>query len=269
MNRQNLALNCVWGDFMFYQNHYSLVNDRVKLENGIDFSFPLHLHSSYEFIVVTEGEMSVTVDGVPYLLHQEDALLIFPNQVHSLETIKHSCHFLCIFPQKLVQAYTKLVASKVPCDNRFRPDFTYVERLASITQNDSIMNVKGILYSLCGQFDSGREYKDNKSGDEELISRIFHFVETNYSTDCSLEALSKNTAYHYVYLSKYFKRCTGISFTDYVNRYRISEACYILQNSSQTILKTAYDCGFDSLRSFNRNFKNIMGITPSEYQTNM
>lgn len=252
---------------MFYQNHSSLETERLKLENGVDFSFPPHLHSSYEFIVVTEGEMEVTVDGKSYLLHEEDALLLFPNQVHSLETKKHSCHFLCIFSPKLVQAYSKLISAKVPVDNSFRPDFSLVEKLASITSNDSIMNVKGALYSLCGKFAENREYYERKSSDDELISRIFRFVENNFAGDCSLDALSKHTSYHYVYLSKYFKRCTGVSFTDYVNRYRISEACYILQNSSQTILQTAFDCGFDSLRSFNRNFKNIMGMSPSAYQT--
>lgn len=254
---------------MFYQNHSSLVKERLKLENGIDFSFPLHLHSSFEFIVITEGEMNVTVDGKLYTLREEEALLIFPNQVHSLETKEHSCHFLCIFSPKLVQAYTKLVSDKVPADNSFRPEFSMVERLASLTSTDSIMNVKGTLYSICSQFDAARQYSIRKNGDDDLISKLFRFVETNFNADCSLDALSKHTSYHYVYLSKYFKRCTGISYTDYVNRYRVSEACYILQNTSQTILQTAYDCGFDSLRSFNRNFKNIMGVTPSEYQRNI
>ena len=54
---------------MFYQNHSSLATERLKLENGVDFSFPLHLHSSFEFIVVTEGEMEVTVDKKSYVLH--------------------------------------------------------------------------------------------------------------------------------------------------------------------------------------------------------
>ena len=254
---------------MFYQNHSSLATERLKLENGIDFSFPLHLHSSFEFIVVTEGEMEVTVDGKEYILHEEDALLIFPNQVHSLETKNHSCHFLCIFSPKLVQAYTKLVSSKVPSCNSFHPDFSLVEHLASLTSADSVMDVKGTLYSICAMFDKNRKYIEKRAGDDDLLSVIFRFVETNFGGDCSLEALSKHTSYHYVYLSKYFKRSTGFSFTDYVNRYRISEACYILQNSSQTILRTAFDCGFDSLRSFNRNFKNIMGVTPSEYQNSL
>ncbi len=251
---------------MFYQNHSSLATEGLKLENGIDFSFPMHLHSSFEFIVVTEGVMNVIVDGNEYVLGQEDAMLIFPNQLHQLKTEKHSCHFLCIFSPNLVQAYSKMFMSKVPVNNRFRPDFSYVEKLASLTKNDSIIKIKGCLYSLCAQFDEVSQYSDRSAAVDGLISKIFKFVEENFNSDCSLEALSKNTSYHYVYLSKYFKRCTGSSFTDYVNRYRISEACYILQNTSQTILQTAYDCGFDSLRSFNRNFKNIMGVTPSAYQ---
>lgn len=251
---------------MFYQTHTSFAADGLKLENGIDFSFPMHLHSSFELIVVTEGEMEVTVDGKTYSLCQEDALLVFPNQVHELKTQKHSCHFLCIFSPKLVQAYNKCFSSKIPVNNKFRPDFYFIEKLASLRNTDSIMNVKGALYSICGKFDETAEYSERNSGDDDLLSKIFRFVETNFGFDCSLEALSKYTSYHYVYLSKYFKRCTGIAFTDYVNRHRISEACYILQNTEQTILQTAYDCGFDSLRSFNRNFKSIMGMTPSEYK---
>ena len=101
---------------------------------------------------------------------------------------------------------------------------------------------------------------------DELLPVIFKFVEERFAFDCSLSALSKATSYNYEYLSKYFRDRTGTTFTDYVNRFRINEACYIFQNSDYSILQTALDCGFDSLRSFNRNFKKILGITPSEYK---
>jgi len=253
---------------MFYQTHSCLATDGLKLENGIDFNFPLHLHSSFELIVVTEGQMDITVDGTLYNLKQEDAVLVFPNQVHELRTPEHSCHFLCIFSPNLVQAYNKLYTSKTPVSNLFKPDFSLIEKLASIKKDDSIMKVKGCLYSICGCFDECAQYTDKTIANDGLLAKICRFVEENYSSDCSLDALSRFTSYHYVYLSKYFKSSTGTSFTDYVNRHRVSEACYLLQNSDRTILQTAYDCGFDSLRSFNRNFKNIMGITPSEYQKN-
>ncbi len=252
---------------MFYQPQHLLNLNGVKCESGFDFSFPSHLHESFELITVTDGEMLVTVDKIQYILKQGDALLVFPNQVHELHTETHSSHFLCIFSPKLVQAYSKVFLSYLPQSNLFRPDSFYLTKLMTSDISESIISTKGLLYALCSEFDKQATYKEKNIKNDELLSKIFTFVEENYNKDCSLIALSAHTSYHYVYLSKYFKQCVGISFTDYVNRYRINEACYILQNTSQTILKTAYECGFDSLRSFNRNFKSILGITPSEYQS--
>ncbi len=252
---------------MFYQSQNSLNTDHLKFEDGYDFNFPPHLHSSFELIKVTEGEMTVTVDKKVYTLRGNDALLIFPNQVHELITPDHSCHFLCIFSPMLVQAYNKVFLTKIPDNNLFELDEFYTRQLLELRDSEmSIMQIKGLLYSICGEFDKRAAYAAKDNDKEALIARIFHFVEMNYNKDCTLATLSADISYHYVYLSKYFKQSTGISFTDYVNRYRVNEACYILQNSNHTILKIAYDCGFDSLRSFNRNFKAVMGITPSEYR---
>ena len=251
---------------MFYEFKNSLVADDFKIETNVDFSFPAHLHGSFEFITVTEGELEVTVDGKLYTVTPSNALLVFPNQVHKFETKHHSRHFLCIFSPKLVAAYGKVYLSKVPLNNSFTPSRSFISSLETTKDGFSILNVKGILYSLCAEFDKNAEYKERDAENQGLLSRIFKFVETNYAGDCSLAALSEQISYHYVYLSKFFKECTGSPFTDYVCRYRISEACYLLQNSEQTILKTAYECGFDSLRSFNRNFKKIVGKTPSEYK---
>jgi AraC-like DNA-binding protein len=213
--------------------------------------------------------MIITVDGTKYPLCQGEALLIFPNQVHSFETPSHAAHILCIFSPNLVQTYTKHVQNKIPSNNRFIPNSFYTDRLieaATASAPLSEIQRKGLLYALCGEFDATATYVDRHDEHNDLLARIFHFVESNYEKDCSLEMLAANIGYHYVYLSRYFKQCTGLSYTDYVNRYRINEAGYILKNTGQTVLQTAYDCGFVSLRSFNRNFKNVTDMTPLEYR---
>ena len=251
---------------MFYQSQHSLGADILKTEREADFSFPTHLHNSFELITVTEGEMDVTVDQKSYLLQAGEACLIFPNQIHALQTRSHSRHFLCIFSQKYVQAYSKSVLQKIPTDNLFRPDPHDLDKLMNGDAETDLFSAKGILYSLCSAFHRERDYTERKSDENDLLFRIFHFVEEGFHLDCTLKALAEQTAYHYVYLSKYFKQCTGISFTEYVNRYRVNEACYLLKNAEQSILQTALDCGFESLRSFNRNFKTVIGMTPSEYR---
>lgn len=251
---------------MFYQAQNSLRADGLKIERGMDFSYPAHLHGDFEFILVTQGEMTVTVDRVAYSLSEGDALLIFPNQLHELFTEQKSSHFLCIFSPKLVQAYGKIFLHKLPKSNAFVPSEDLVKRLLALQSEDGILITKALLYLLCGEFDATASYEAREGDRNALLPRIFRFVEEHYQGDCSLGALASETAYHYVYLSGYFKKGVGISYAEYVNRYRVSEACYLLQNSHQTILKTAMDCGFDSLRSFNRNFKRIMGVSPGEYR---
>ena len=102
---------------MLYEAKNSFDTDLCKIETGVDFSFPKHLHSSFEFITATEGELVVSVDNEDYLLKSGDALLIFPHQVHSLKSCVHSRHFLCIFSPKLVSAYSGIYTSKLPISN--------------------------------------------------------------------------------------------------------------------------------------------------------
>lgn len=58
----------------------------------------------------------------------------------------------------------------------------------------------------------------------------------------------------------------NITFTEYLNNYRISQACYLLKNSNQSIGEIAINCGYNSLRTFHRNFRKITEMTPNEYR---
>jgi AraC-like DNA-binding protein/mannose-6-phosphate isomerase-like protein (cupin superfamily) len=254
---------------MFYEAANSMKTSLWKLETGENFVFPPHLHASFEWITVKEGCLCVKVDGVPYEIGEGEALLIFPHQVHSFEPSSYNRHLLCIFPPTLVKSYARRVQGKTPTDNRFSPTPFYTARIAAHADahdDASEEEIKGILYALCAEFDRGRVYAEGREESEGLLAKIFHFVESNYEGACTLDALAAHTSYHYVYLSRYFKRCVGMSFTEYVNRYRINEAGYLLKNTEATVISIALDCGFDSLRSFNRNFKRVMGMTPVEYR---
>ena len=251
---------------MFYEAQNSQGSDFLKIETGSNFSFPPHLHGTFELISVTDGTMAVEIDKKEYILEKNEAVLVFPNQIHALRTNQKSSHILCIFSPHLVKAYSGVFFNKLPKDNRFSIDPTDVARLFELQNSQNLLQIKGLLYTLCAAFDAHALYVESKQKKEDLLFKIFRFVEENYEKDCSLSALAETSSYHSVYLSRYFKRSVGLSFTDYVNRYRINEASYALKNSSEKILDIAYNCGFDSLRTFNRNFKSIMGVTPQEYR---
>ena len=84
---------------MFYELKHLGSPHYLKVEKGENFSFPMHLHQCFEVIVVLSGEMQIAVDNKSYRLKEREALLIFPNQIHSLQSTQ-SNHVLCIFSLK-------------------------------------------------------------------------------------------------------------------------------------------------------------------------
>lgn len=250
---------------MFYQLHQLASSEFFRKEYGENFSFPPHLHQCFELIVLLSGEMTVYIDNEKYLIKKGEALLIFPNQLHSLHSEK-SEHMLYIFSPKLIQAFSIKRGNSVPQSNRLNLENHFISTLEDLTEGSSLYEVKGALYFACGIFDKTAEYKPFMPYNNNLLYIIFEFVDTNFNKDCSLKELAINTGYDYAYLSRYFKRSTGISYNDYLNSCRLDNAGYILKNSTLSVLECAQECGYSSLRTFNQNFKECYGVSPKQYR---
>lgn len=252
---------------MFYEFHHSGLSEHFCKEYGTNFNFPSHIHHSFELITVFSGEMTVTVNSSEYHLNSFESLLIFPNQLHSLQSIG-SKHMLCIFSPELVQAFNSKTSHQIPKNNKFSIDKHLIDTLAFLDENCSVVAKKGILYSICDIFDRNAEYTENTWDNNNLLLDIFKYVELHFQHDCSLSALSKETGFSYSYISRYFKNIVGISYNTYLNCFRLNNACYLLKNTDYSILRCAYESGYTSLRSFNRNFKINLSMTPHTYRNN-
>ncbi|WP_137891749.1 AraC family transcriptional regulator [Ramlibacter sp. 2FC] len=66
--------------------------------------------------------------------------------------------------------------------------------------------------------------------------------------------------------SRFFRRATGNTFTDFVNHVRVNRACQLLMESDRYITQIGYEVGFNNIANFNRRFLDIKGMTPSEYR---
>ena len=66
--------------------------------------------------------------------------------------------------------------------------------------------------------------------------------------------------------SRYFRRATGNTFTDFVNRLRINKACQLLMETDRYITNVCYDVGFNNVANFNRRFLQLKGMTPKEFR---
>ncbi len=66
--------------------------------------------------------------------------------------------------------------------------------------------------------------------------------------------------------SRYFKKITGTTFNNFLNRLRINKVCIGLIESDHDITELAYECGFESLSNFNRHFKRFKNVTPRHFR---
>ena len=251
---------------MFYEKENAASNTTLNIKSNINYNFPLHLHESYEFILITSGEMNVRIEDQTFTAHRGQGVFIFPNQVHSLETKVSSSHTLWIFSPSHIKAYASQCQNLVPQNNLIDVPSFLQELLLDLKSSDSHFKIKGTLYLLCCEIDKVANYRKRTPEQDSLLLRIFRFVEENYTSDCSIKFLSEAVSYHPVYLSRYFKERVGFPFTEYVNRLRVDESCYRLINTPQSITDIALECGFDSMRTFHRNFKKLIGMTPVEYR---
>ena len=106
---------------MFYELNHIALPGYLKIERGRNFSFPPHLHQCFEIILLLSGKMHITINDKTFELSEKEALLVFPNQIHSLHSIE-SKHILCVFSPDLVHEYAVRLAGKIPQDNLFVPD---------------------------------------------------------------------------------------------------------------------------------------------------
>jgi len=66
--------------------------------------------------------------------------------------------------------------------------------------------------------------------------------------------------------SRFFRRATGNTFTDFVNRIRVNRACQLLMETDRPVTHICYEVGFNNVANFNRRFLEIKGMTPTEFR---
>ena len=133
----------------------------------------------------------------------------------------------------------------------------------------NIIAVKGALYTLCSffyeQLDFSTEEK-NPAERNELLERIFQYVESNVGNPCSLSVLAQTLGYSAAYISRFFSENVGVTYHEYVRNVKINHACFLLDSTKERVLDISSMCGYTSLASFNRSFKQATGRSPTEYR---
>ncbi len=106
--------------------------------------------------------------------------------------------------------------------------------------------------------------KKDKSGN--IISKAIKYIETNYTSDISLDGVSREVDVTPYYFSRLFKEETGVNFVEYVTNMRVEKAKELLKNTNYSVKEVCLEVGYSDPNYFSRTFKKHEGVTPSEYK---
>lgn len=258
----------------------------------LDFSFvPSHWHEDMEVIVIKKGLGKVTVNLVSSDVSAGDIVFVLPGQVHSIEQKgKYSMEYEnIIFKPSLLKSINQDLCYKNYLEPFFsgRIDFTYlttpehpdytkinfcieqIDTLCSHQLDGYQVAVKGLLFTLFYLLIREKPQKQlSPKGQKNLdkIKLILSYIQENYSHTITVKEAAEICYYSESHFMKFFKDSMDISFTKYLNDYRLQIAAQLLKENKDNILDIASSTGFDNLSYFNRAFKKKYAVTPGEYR---
>lgn len=101
--------------------------------------------------------------------------------------------------------------------------------------------------------------------EQHRIHKIYHYIETNYQKEINVNNVAALTNLTTAAFCRYFKKSTHLTFTDFLNQYRINQAKKLLLHD-KNVTEACYESGFENLSHFNKTFKKITGENPSQFK---
>ncbi|WP_248308858.1 MULTISPECIES: helix-turn-helix domain-containing protein [unclassified Devosia] len=99
-----------------------------------------------------------------------------------------------------------------------------------------------------------------------LVVRICEFISQNFREEIDSVDIAVAADVHPKYAMTVFKKSTGMTLNDYTNLMRLSYAQALLMRDEESVLTIAMDSGFGSLSAFNKSFRKVAGMSPSDFR---
>ncbi len=259
----------------FHQPHNSVGGDIYNAFYYRNINWNSHLHKSYEIAFVIEGKIKLTSDKQEHTVSAGESVILFPYQLHSYSSLGESLVFIVVFSGGYISSFDRLCSEKEAVSSVFtfsdttfkyasKGLFTIEPTSADATEvpRPPLLTTKACLYALVSEFYQEVTFAEKKRNDS-LIYEIISFVENNFTKDITLKSMAQEIGYDYRYLSRVFNETMKVGFKTFVNQYRCEMVKSLLNSSSLSLSEIALNSGFQSIRSFNRVFKQITGSAPS------
>ncbi|MDR0709591.1 MAG: AraC family transcriptional regulator [Spirochaetaceae bacterium] len=248
-----------------------------------------HRHKQFQINYVKRGAPDYIILGTLYHLVKGDIHIIPPYVPHCLAP-QQGANFEIIEVEFLpdfilpdfiyIEPFLVTESDIRPRINLSGPDQDLAETLLTDFQEEYQMRedmyllmVKAILLRLltllsrCSLKSEGfGELTDSFVRRRRSIERALAFINKNFSSPITTEEAADVAMMSVSYFSSMFRAFNGKTFTEYLNDLRVRKAMERLKKTADTVTDICFETGFTSIPTFNRTFKSVAGLSPSQYR---
>lgn len=240
---------------------------------------PPHLHRETEILYIEKGNARVKIDKNEFFVKSGNIVFVNPMEVHSVEVeneenYRHKC--VCfdtvLIADEKIRADIENGFLKMPY---FSEDDDVLKKLFlklffAVKKNNEGMffEISGCISLMFAHFLENKILieKVTSKRDKSFCEKVTAYIEENYAKPITSKDIARSIGYTQSYFCRAFKKFFNLSFSEYLNMYRISVSKKVLENENARIADVACECGFESPIYFSRCFKKHIGMTPAEYK---
>lgn len=229
-----------------------------------------HIHRGIEVVFVNEGTVHMTIGEKEYEIAAGCAVYAEPYEVHGFSSSDDSICTIMEFSPECLPCFRDMITSQTAMQRTVR---LRAETLAYLMSrlSEGIDNMKDPVHSqtllslfMC-EFRDLCEFTARENTQSEIFIKALDFICQNLKQDISLSAAAAQVGVRPETLSRMFSAHSKKTFAEYVQYLRVHRAAQYL-NRGCTCMEAALNAGFGSICSFNRVFRNVMNMTPTEYR---
>ena len=263
---------------------FRLLNQKV---NANDFPWNYHYHPEFELVLVFDGRGRRHVGNHLSYYDDGDLVLISSNLPHAgfgYDSIGEHEEIVVQFkddflgtnffdkPEMLTikklfersqQGIVFYGHTKSIICNKLKKllHLSHFERLLELILIFQMLD-KSDEYELLNSADTRYDFNQK---DQVRLKRIYEYVEQNYQNPIDMKAVANLANLTIPSFCNYFKKTVNQTFTDFMNEYRINQACKLLI-TEKSITDICFDCGFANASYFSKVFKQIKGKSPLQFK---
>lgn len=284
------------GNSLFRKDELVYINrsDELKEYCGV-----MHKHDFLEIAYVIEGEGVHIVGTEQYEISKGDLFVINYDVPHGFfskpgstkDPVVYNCSFMPGFIDSTLFSSNNFqdIVSSFLFKSLFPEDYRPIAdlRLQGVEFNEigelynkMYLEYKGMKKGYCDMIrvylielfikmfrlmeSSGPKIRTTKYVDS--VNKAIQYMKHNFNSEVKLDDLAIQSFLSKNYFSRLFKEVTGISFSDYLQRLRVDEACSLLRQTDMKVIDIAQQAGFKDIKFFYEVFKKITGKTPGDYR---